>query len=128
MLGTAVAFEVDGYDAAAGDAWSVVLKGRAREIEAIHEVFDALDLPLFPWHASPKHRFVRIVPDELSWTALHTSSTGPPPSWSPLAARASTSAARALSWGPSPTRTGRSALAQWTGRHPYRRRRPPTRR
>ena len=24
------------------------------------------DLPLFPWHASPKHRFVRIVPDELT--------------------------------------------------------------
>ena len=66
VLGTAVAFEVDGYDADAGEAWSVVLKGRAREIEAIHDVFDALDLPLFPWHASPKHRFVRIVPDELT--------------------------------------------------------------
>ena len=66
VLGTAVAFEVDGYDAASGDAWSVVLKGRAREMEAVHDVFDALDLPLFPWHASPKHRFVRIVPDELT--------------------------------------------------------------
>ena len=66
VLGTATAFEVDGYDAAAGEAWSVVLKGRAREIEAIQDVVEALDLPLFPWHASPEHRFVRIVPDELT--------------------------------------------------------------
>ena len=66
VLGVAVAFEIDGFDADAGEAWSVVLKGRATEIEAMQDVFDALDLPLFPWHASPKHRFVRIVPEELS--------------------------------------------------------------
>ena len=66
VLGTATAFEVDGYDADAGEAWSVVLKGQAREIGAIQDVFEALDLPLFPWHASRKHRFVRIVPDELT--------------------------------------------------------------
>src|SRR5262245_50236898 len=61
VLGVAVAFEVDGYDPAAGEAWSVVVKGHAVEIEHMHELFDALDLPLFPWHAAPKHRFVRIV-------------------------------------------------------------------
>ncbi len=66
VLGVAVAFEIDGYDADSGEAWSVVLKGRATEIEAMHEVFDAIELPLFPWHASPKHRFVRILPDELT--------------------------------------------------------------
>ena len=31
VLGRAVAFEVDGYDSVAGEAWSVVVKGRARE-------------------------------------------------------------------------------------------------
>jgi uncharacterized protein len=66
VLGRAVAFEVDGYDADAGEAWSVVIKGRAVEIERMHDVFDAMDLPLFPWHASPKHRFVRIEPDDVS--------------------------------------------------------------
>ena len=66
VLGTAVAFEVDGYDADAGEAWSVVIKGRAVEIERMQDVFDALELPLFPWHASPKHRFVRIEPDDVS--------------------------------------------------------------
>ena len=51
VLGRGVAFEVDGFDDAAGEAWSVVIKGHAVEIERMHELFDALDLPLFPWHA-----------------------------------------------------------------------------
>ena len=64
VLGTAVAFEVDGYDEGNGEAWSVVIKGRAMEIQKLHDLFEAADLPLFPWHAAPKHRFVRITPDE----------------------------------------------------------------
>ena len=48
VLGRGVAFEIDGYEAEAGDTWSVVVKGRADEIERVQEVFDALDLPLFP--------------------------------------------------------------------------------
>ena len=55
VLGQAVAFEVDGYDARSGEAWSVVIKGRARELELMQDLFEALDLPLFPWHAAPKH-------------------------------------------------------------------------
>jgi uncharacterized protein len=41
------------------------------EIERMHDVFDAMDLPLFPWHASPKHRFVRIEPDDVSGRRFH---------------------------------------------------------
>ena len=66
VLGRGVAFEIDGYDAAAGEAWSVVVKGRAVEIERMQDVFDALDLPLFSWQAAPKHRFVRIEPVDIS--------------------------------------------------------------
>jgi len=66
VLGRAVAFEVDGYDAASGEAWSVVVKGSAHEVERMHELFDIADLPLFPWHAGPKHRYVRIVPVEIT--------------------------------------------------------------
>ena len=61
-----MAFEIDGLDASVGEAWSVVVKGTAVEIERMQELFDALDLPLFPWHAAPKHRFVRIVPGEIT--------------------------------------------------------------
>ena len=66
VLGRGVAFEVDGYDEATGQAWSVVVKGHAAEIERLVELGDALDLPLSPWHASPKHRFVRIEPVDIS--------------------------------------------------------------
>jgi len=61
-----VAFEVDGYEAASGEAWSVIVKGQATRIEQMHELFEASDLPLFPWHATPKQHFVRIVPEEIS--------------------------------------------------------------
>lgn len=76
VLGRAVAFEIDGYDPDRGDAWSVVIKGHAREIERMQDVFDALDLPLFPWHATPKHRFVRIEPFDISGRRFHV--TEPP--------------------------------------------------
>ena len=66
VLGKAVAFEIDGYDPVAGDAWSVVVKGQAVEIEGMYELFSAEDLPLFPWHAGEKHRFVRIEPTEIT--------------------------------------------------------------
>jgi nitroimidazol reductase NimA-like FMN-containing flavoprotein (pyridoxamine 5'-phosphate oxidase superfamily) len=83
VLGTAVAFEIDGYDAAVGDAWSVVVKGRAREVQAIQEVFDAVELPLFPWHASPKHRFVRIEPDEVTGRRFHVVDRNAAATWTP---------------------------------------------
>lgn len=38
----------------------------ADEIATMHGVFEALELPLFPWHAAPKHRFVRILADEIT--------------------------------------------------------------
>jgi hypothetical protein len=63
VLGTSVAFEIDGYDSAMGEAWSVVVKGHAEEIERMTELFAAQELPLFPWNSAPKLRFVRIVPE-----------------------------------------------------------------
>jgi uncharacterized protein len=71
VLGEAVAYEVDGYDAEAGDAWSVVVKGRAVELKRMQELFDANDLPLFPWHAAPKSRFVRIEPESITGRRFH---------------------------------------------------------
>lgn len=69
--GGRVAFEADGYDREAGEAWSVVVKGYAIEIEQIHQLFEALDLPLFPWHSGPKPRFVRIEPVAITGRRFH---------------------------------------------------------
>ena len=66
VLGRGVAFEVDGVEADTHEAWSVVVKGRAVEIERLEELMAAQDLPLYPWQAAPKHRYVRIEPDEIT--------------------------------------------------------------
>lgn len=65
-----VAFEADGYEPDSGEAWSVVVKGRAQEIKGFDFVEDTA-FPLFPWHAGPKHRFVRIVPEDISGRRFH---------------------------------------------------------
>ena len=75
VLGSAVAFEVDGYDPTGGEAWSVVVKGRALELTKLLDVFEATDLPLFPWHTSPKPRFVRIEPESVTGRRFHASTT-----------------------------------------------------
>jgi nitroimidazol reductase NimA-like FMN-containing flavoprotein (pyridoxamine 5'-phosphate oxidase superfamily) len=87
VLGRAVAFEIDGYDADVGEALSVVVKGCATEVERMQDVYDALELPLFPWHAAPKHRFVRIEPEDVSGRRF-TVVAGPLPSSTGLSAPA----------------------------------------
>lgn len=65
-LGSPVAYEVDGLSPDASTAWSVVVKGWAREISRLHEVVDTQGLPLFPWHRGPKPRVVRIEPEQVT--------------------------------------------------------------
>jgi len=65
VVGPAVAFEVDGYDPVAGTAWSVVVKGEAEEVPTYEQLED-LAFPVFPWSATPKGRFVRIRPTQIS--------------------------------------------------------------
>jgi len=55
----------DGYDAATSEAWSVVIKGRAREVRMFDQPDDST-FWLFPWSATPKSRFVRITPERVS--------------------------------------------------------------
>lgn len=57
-----VAFEVDGFDTATGDAWSVVVKGIARELRDRDELIRALRLPITPWPGGLKPRIVQIDP------------------------------------------------------------------
>ena len=65
-----VAFEVDGEDPSTGDAWSVVVKGPVQEIP-MHDLLDETAFPLFPWSATPKSRFLRVVPEEISGRRFH---------------------------------------------------------
>jgi uncharacterized protein len=83
VLGRGVAYEIDGYDTVAREAWSVVVKGQAREVERLDDLLHVGELPLFPWHVGPKLRWVRVVPGEItgrrfrvSADALVTGATG----------------------------------------------------
>jgi hypothetical protein len=51
VVSPGVGFEVDGYDPEAGEAWSVIIKGRAREIP----MYDLLD-DAFSCSHGPRHR------------------------------------------------------------------------
>ena len=66
LEGGAVAFEVDGYDDRLGQAWSVVLKGSAVQLESIEDVLASEELPLFPWQSGEKNHFLRIEPEQTS--------------------------------------------------------------
>jgi len=79
VLGRSVAFEVDDYDPFTGDAWSVVVKGRASEIDTDEGVAEAKNLPLFAWWALPKARWVRIRADEVSGRRFHVVAESQPP-------------------------------------------------
>jgi nitroimidazol reductase NimA-like FMN-containing flavoprotein (pyridoxamine 5'-phosphate oxidase superfamily) len=81
VLAGRVAFEVDGYDPAHGQAWSVVVKGSAEVLDRFDDIYRAQETPLFPWNASPKERFVRIIPTRMTgrrFTVARTRSGGAP--------------------------------------------------
>lgn len=61
-----VTFEIDGYDPERGEAWSVVAKGLARVLEHFDEIYEADDLPLFPWNAAPKEIYVEVKPHTMA--------------------------------------------------------------
>ena len=66
-----VAFEVDGTDAAAQTAWSVVVHGVGAEIRELDEAIEAMSLPLHPWQAGRKARFMRINAREVTGRRIH---------------------------------------------------------
>lgn len=64
--GQMVAYEADGYDLQTGIAWSVVVTGKARQVRSLHEVLEAMDLPVTPWEGNSKPHVVRIEPTTIT--------------------------------------------------------------
>jgi nitroimidazol reductase NimA-like FMN-containing flavoprotein (pyridoxamine 5'-phosphate oxidase superfamily) len=63
-----VLFEVD--DHTDTDAWSVIIRGKARRLETSEEVAHADTLPLRPWLPTLKYNYVRIEPTTVSGRAF----------------------------------------------------------
>jgi nitroimidazol reductase NimA-like FMN-containing flavoprotein (pyridoxamine 5'-phosphate oxidase superfamily) len=61
-----VAFEVDGYDLATSEAWSVMLKGRALEVYDVDEAIEIMEMPLIPWAEGSKPHLLRLTPDSVT--------------------------------------------------------------
>jgi hypothetical protein len=56
-----VALEADGYLPHSGEAWSVVVKGMAEQLDRFPDIYAAQELGLSPWQAGTKPWYVRIV-------------------------------------------------------------------
>jgi nitroimidazol reductase NimA-like FMN-containing flavoprotein (pyridoxamine 5'-phosphate oxidase superfamily) len=74
MMPTAV-FEVDDVDENRRVAWSVVVHGRAREVERYDEILQAEELPLETWAPGGKGRWVRLHVADIAGRRV----TGSPP-------------------------------------------------
>jgi nitroimidazol reductase NimA-like FMN-containing flavoprotein (pyridoxamine 5'-phosphate oxidase superfamily) len=59
-----VAFETDDHDFVQG--WSVVVKGQARVLSTHDELTVAERAQVLPWTSTPKGRFIRITPTEIT--------------------------------------------------------------
>lgn len=61
--GAPVALEADEIDAQTNVAWSVVVKGRARELEHTDEFLASNAPRLIAWEPGTKDHFIRITPE-----------------------------------------------------------------
>lgn len=66
LRGAVVAFEIDSIDPVYHEGWSVMVQGRAHEVVDPDELERARALPLEPWAAGIRDRFVRIVTERMS--------------------------------------------------------------
>jgi nitroimidazol reductase NimA-like FMN-containing flavoprotein (pyridoxamine 5'-phosphate oxidase superfamily) len=66
LAGAVVAFEIDSVDPVYHAGWSVMVQGRAREVVDPDELKRVRALPLAPWAAGVRDRFVRIATERIS--------------------------------------------------------------
>jgi uncharacterized protein len=64
--GSRACFEVDGTDAATRTGWSVIVRGEVTEVTDAAELARLRDLPLQPWAAGVRTRYVRMLPAVLT--------------------------------------------------------------
>lgn len=66
-----VCFEIDGVDLQNHTGWSVMVKGRARELTDAAEIKAAEAHPLRVWSIGEKDHWIRIQPDDISGRRIH---------------------------------------------------------
>jgi len=76
-----VAFEADDHNVAEG--WSVIVKGHAQVLTTDDEIQKAERAELFPWTATQKDHYIRVIPAEI--TGRHFTFGPEPDSYLPFA-------------------------------------------
>jgi nitroimidazol reductase NimA-like FMN-containing flavoprotein (pyridoxamine 5'-phosphate oxidase superfamily) len=61
-----VAFEIDEFDTAAREGWSVLIQGSAHHVDAEEERGSVLAVGVDPWPGGVKELFLRIIPTRIT--------------------------------------------------------------
>jgi len=75
-----VSFEVDSLDPAGRTGWSILVKGRAQQVDQIVDPDQRLrveHIPLTHWSPGPKRHTIRIVPTEVTGRRIARGASGP---------------------------------------------------
>lgn len=68
-----VAFEIDDFDEAAREGWSVLLQGPAHHVDSDAQRPAALAAGVEPWPSGKKDQFIRITPDRVTGRRIRQS-------------------------------------------------------
>jgi nitroimidazol reductase NimA-like FMN-containing flavoprotein (pyridoxamine 5'-phosphate oxidase superfamily) len=70
-----VAFEIDDFDAAAREGWSVLIRGAAHHVDSDAERASVAQAGVEPWPAGPREHFIRITPTYISGRRIRRGGT-----------------------------------------------------
>lgn len=65
------AFEIDGFNPDDGTAFSVIIKGQAKEISNPDELRETVSLDVSPLQSGVKNHFIRIIAEEVTGRRFH---------------------------------------------------------
>ncbi len=66
-----VGFEIDDFDPATREGWSVLIQGAAHHVDSEPERTEALAAGVEPWPGGQREQFLRIVPTRIAGRRIH---------------------------------------------------------
>jgi len=71
-----VAFEIDDFDPAVREGWSVLIQGAAHHVDSDEERSSVRQAGVQSWAPGERDRFMRILPDRLTGRRIRREATG----------------------------------------------------
>lgn len=73
-----VAFEIDNFDLAAREGWSVLIQGAAHHVDSQAERASVMGAGVDPWPGGEKELFVRIIPTRVTGRRIYRAQQATP--------------------------------------------------